>query len=144
MGLYYNKLNEVHRFVSRSVSAATQRYCQILRFRLPEQVATGTKKISVCGGLRRQKLVYTSDTNAVQVSILSGEAESQQTYFLFKYEGEVHQRGAVDVERIGYAWCDEVGRLVRPVACLCQTPGFILMKIKPFPQMAPAPGMTCH
>ncbi len=47
------------------------------------------RSITVCGGRSRHQHVYTSDTNEVEIRILSGQAAppSQTVYFILQYQG---------------------------------------------------------
>ena len=50
------------------------------------------RSVTVCGGRARHKHVYTSDTNEVEIRILSGQSPpNQAVYFLLEYQGMLLQ-----------------------------------------------------
>lgn len=46
-----------------------------------------TRKFEVCGGLAREKSVYTSQTNRLEIGIAKTDDPIAGPFFLFKYEG---------------------------------------------------------
>lgn len=46
-----------------------------------------TRKFEVCGGLAREKSVYTSQTNRLEIGIAKTDDPITGPFFLFKYEG---------------------------------------------------------
>ena len=46
------------------------------------------RSVTVCGGRQRERHVYTSDTNVVELRILHNQAANEPVYFLFRYRGK--------------------------------------------------------
>jgi len=45
----------------------------------------------VCGSRARQRSVYVSETNRLEIVIMSSKMDDESVYFLLKYEGIVHR-----------------------------------------------------
>ena len=52
-----------------------------------EHLPSGTRKVTVCGGEVREKIVYTSATSRVEVGVAKSDDITGAPYFMFKYEG---------------------------------------------------------
>ena len=44
--------------------------------------------VTICGSLNRQKSVYISETNRIEVQIMSFKMETKPVYFTLKYDGK--------------------------------------------------------
>ncbi len=46
-------------------------------------------EITVCGGQSRERGVYVSETNEIDIMMLTSRDETNPIYFVLKYEGEL-------------------------------------------------------
>ena len=60
------------------------RYCQVYAI---IKEASNERETAVCGGSQRERAVYTSTGEAVDVRITGLSTPDQQVYFVLKYEG---------------------------------------------------------
>lgn len=64
--------------------------------RISEQLPQKARNVTVCGGSTRQKAVYTSTTNRVEVAVITNEARAAAVpYFLLKYEGKTSMKYSI-------------------------------------------------
>ena len=54
---------------------------------LLQETGEQPRSVTVCGGESRIKHIYTSDTNTVEIRVLTGKSSRAKRSFLLQYEG---------------------------------------------------------